>query len=344
MENKETPANRTAAQSAPAPSIRTRKEQFGTIEYDLIKDTFSLKSSWPLDGLEHQELSAPLTMHWITTMKCNARCPYCYELDFLLKKTDKEEILSKESCTQFIGNYAAAGGFRLYLTGGEPTLHPFLAHILKTASEHDVATVINTNGIEMPSDIYDALKVYHGRLSVSLDSDVKEVHDQTRKQRSYDNIITLISRASQDRIPVRVISVLTDKTIKGVESMGRYLQDLGAQSWFLQPLTAEYAASKTPGVPADAGIASSSQLERRLQEALPALRVRVLPAIYDSFMYILPDGSVGKSIWTPQKQVYGNVAHDDIKSIWQKNPARYVGDHLGILHVFDAPSRGLRRS
>jgi len=304
--------------------MRTRQEAFGTIIYNKAQDTFALESSWPVNEILMQPLSAPLTLHWITTLKCNARCPYCYELPSLLKKTDNEKILSPEECARFINDYASAGGFRLYLTGGEPTMHPFLPEIIRLGHEQGLSSVVNTNGITMPEDIYASMKKYKARLSVSLDSDVADIHETVRKQHSYDSLVALIERAACDDIPVRVITVLSEKNSEGMLRMGEYLQRLGAQSWFLQPLTGECA---------------SSDIEKELRGKLPGMRVRVLPAIYDSFFYLLPDGSTGRSLWNKEREIYGKVQDNPIKELWYKHPTRFVKDQTGLLRIFDMPSR-----
>jgi len=75
--------------------------------------------------------------------------------------------------------------FRIYITGGEPTLNPNLEFILRTAYSKGVKTVVNSNGIHIPGEVYSALVETESRLSLSLDSYVRERHDQKRKQRSY---------------------------------------------------------------------------------------------------------------------------------------------------------------
>ena len=125
--------------------IKTRKESFGEIEYLPDKDKFFLTTDKRIEEIANEKLSAPLTAHWITTMKCNARCPYCYELAFLLKKKDEEKILSEKEITKFIDDFANAEGFRLYLTGGEPTLNPNLPFIIREAYKHQIKCVINSN-------------------------------------------------------------------------------------------------------------------------------------------------------------------------------------------------------
>ncbi len=149
---------------------KVRNELFGRVEYNPKADTFNAYSHLSEKETLESELSAPLTLHWLVTMKCNARCPYCYELPLLLRPTSKEETINDEQAAKFVSDYAQAGGFRIYLTGGEPTLSNLTPKILALADNLGIKCVINTNGIKMPEATYEAIKKSDARLSISLDS------------------------------------------------------------------------------------------------------------------------------------------------------------------------------
>lgn len=304
-------------------TTKTREEKFGTITYNPSNDKFSLKTNLDKHLLLEQKLSAPLTMHWILTMKCNARCPYCYELPNLLKPSDKENIISKNGIDKFIDDFAKVKGFRLYLTGGEPTLSPLITYIVKTAYEKQIKCVVNSNGIKMPENIYQTLKDCESRLSLSLDSYKKELHDIGRKQKSYDSIVNVIKRAVLDQVDVRVISVLEDYDINYYKEFGSFLSDLGVNHWFIQEKT--YNGSEKP---------INNSIEDILKKEFPNIQLRVLPAIFDSFMYILPNGEFGVNLWNRDKNIYGNILEKTISEIWQIHPYNKVKNHNGILKIY----------
>src|SRR3989344_5455077 len=159
-------------------TIKTREENFGSILYNSENDKFTLRTNRKEESILDEKLSAPLTLHWLLTMKCNARCPYCYELPYLLKPTDRENGLSKENVSQIINDLANNQVFRVYLTGGEPTLSPILTDVLESAYLKEIKAVVNSNGINIPEETYNSLKRYQARLSLSLDSYIKEIHDK----------------------------------------------------------------------------------------------------------------------------------------------------------------------
>lgn len=301
-------------------SKRTRKEAFGTIEYSLDNDTFNLESIRSLESIKDWELSAPLTLHWMVTLKCNARCPYCYLLPNLLKPSDKEETIEVDSIRKFIKDFSNSGGFRLYLTGGEPTLNPLLSDIINIAHENNVKTIVSSNGINIPETVYRAIKENGSRLSLSLDSHIKEIHDSARKQKSYDSIIGCIDKCVRDGVDLRVISVQKDENESYWTDFGGFLANKGVKNWFVQKIIDKKEQTS-----------ENSLLEQRLREKIPQMRIRVLPAIYHSFLYVLPNGDVGRDVLTDKEVIYGNVKSDSIESIWEKAENKTVSDHLGIL-------------
>src|SRR3989338_8389496 len=185
-------------------AIKTREEHFGTITYDSSSDKFSLDSTLPKEELLSQKLSAPLTLHWITTMKCNARCSYCYELPYLLKPKDKEQTFSSQELEKVIEQFAQQKVFRLYLTGGEPTLSPLLPDIVRLAQEREIKTVVNTNGLHMSEELYAVLRDNQSRLSFSLDSYLKDEHNTARRQKSHESIVKIMQRAGAEGVEMRV--------------------------------------------------------------------------------------------------------------------------------------------
>ena len=171
----------------------------------------------------------------------------------------------------------------------------------------------------MPEEVYCAIKESESRLSLSLDSYEREVHDSARKQKSFDNIVDILKRASEDNLDVRIISVLQNKDSEYWINFGEFLSKLKVKNWFIQ------------------GLSDSTEdlngLESILKEKFPEMRIRVLPAIYESFFYVMPNGEVASKLWTSEKKIYGNVANENVKEIWNRFPYNAVKDYGGILSV-----------
>jgi MoaA/NifB/PqqE/SkfB family radical SAM enzyme len=249
-------------------------------------------------------------------------------LPVLKKPKDREEILSREEVEEMLRQFNANGISRLYLTGGEPTLHPFLDEIIGMSHKQNIRCVVNTNGIEIPPKIYSALVNYGSRLSISLDSPVREDHNLARRQNSFDSIVRILENAARDKLDTRVISVLQQTNPSYWINFGKFLAEKGVGNWFIQAETTKQNELETKG------------LEEQLKAEFPQMRIRVLSAIFDSFFYILPDGTAGSDFWMPAETVYGKLPQDTISEIWNRNKKNRVQDHQGILHINEA--RGLQ--
>mgnify|MGYP006306618641 CR=1 FL=1 len=75
--------------------------------------------------------------------KCNFRCPFCHNPDLAL--SNGTGILSVEEFLTFIQsrNKLIDG---VCITGGEPTLHPDLAHFIKQIKQNKFLVKLDTNG------------------------------------------------------------------------------------------------------------------------------------------------------------------------------------------------------
>jgi hypothetical protein len=234
-------------------------------------------------------------------MKCNARCSYCYELEHLLKPSADEQTLSPNQARSFVKEYAAAGGFRLYLTGGEPMLSPLVAPIVRAGKEYGVKCVVNTNGLRVDEGIYQAIKDSGAIVSVSLDSHIASEHNAARNQKSAASIDALLDRCKSDGIDTRVISVLQKTTVSEYD-VGPVLSGLEAS------------------------------IKQHLAASGSSMRLRVLPAIFPSVAYIMPNGDVSTDLWTPQQKVYGNIASQQMSDWWNAVPYNTVDSYKGLLH------------
>ena len=105
------------------------------------------------------------------TDRCNFRCRYCMPLEGLpwLPKTD---ILSYEEIRDVVAQLSSMGLRRIRLTGGEPTIRPQLAtlvRMLRAIPEvEDIA--LSTNGVRLPGLARELVSAGLDRVNISADS------------------------------------------------------------------------------------------------------------------------------------------------------------------------------
>jgi cyclic pyranopterin phosphate synthase len=105
------------------------------------------------------------------TDRCNFRCRYCMPLEGL-PWLPKSDILSYEEIAEVVSQLAPLGLRRIRLTGGEPTIRPQLATLVRElraiAAVEDIA--LSTNGVKLPALARELADAGLDRVNISADS------------------------------------------------------------------------------------------------------------------------------------------------------------------------------
>ena len=120
------------------------------------------------------------------TRYCNARCGFCLappdgahpDTDTLLHRVD----------------WLVEHGVKtIRICGGEPTIHPALAHLIAHALRRGAKTKLTTNGIAISDEAVAALRMARSRVRVSLHGD-REHHDRIVGRQAFDRTTRNLSR------------------------------------------------------------------------------------------------------------------------------------------------------
>lgn len=105
------------------------------------------------------------------TDRCNFRCQYCMPLEGL-PWLPKGDILSYEEIRDVVTQLAPMGLRRVRLTGGEPTIRPELATLVRmlraVPAVEDIA--LSTNGVKLPALAAELADAGLDRVNISADS------------------------------------------------------------------------------------------------------------------------------------------------------------------------------
>ena len=105
------------------------------------------------------------------TDRCNFRCSYCMPLEGL-PWLPKSDILSYEEIAEVVRQLAPLGLRRVRITGGEPTIRPQLATLVRMLRDvpavEDIA--LSTNGVRLPELAQELARVGLVRVNMSSDS------------------------------------------------------------------------------------------------------------------------------------------------------------------------------
>jgi len=169
----------------------------------------------------------PARMWIYTNFHCNLACDYC-----AVASSPKARARSL-SLEQFQGRVEEAveeGFTELYLTGGEPMLHPDLPAMLRYAVDQ-LPTVLLTNAMLLRGARLERLRglARHPNLVIqtSLDGARAATHDAHRGRGSWQRTIDGIATALDLGLPLRVALTETPENTSEIGEVADLLADLG---------------------------------------------------------------------------------------------------------------------
>lgn len=132
------------------------------------------------------------------TDRCNFRCQYCMPVEGL-PWLPKADILRYEEIAEVVRQLAPMGLRRLRITGGEPTIRPELASLVRQlkAVEGIEDIALSTNGVKLPQLAAELAAAGLDRVNISADSLRPErVVEIARRDLGFD--LVTAARAAQD--------------------------------------------------------------------------------------------------------------------------------------------------
>ncbi len=180
-------------------------------------------------------LSAPVLYALELTPACNNRCNGCLNVFTPKARAQEGNTVHPLGLTEWSSllDRLAPHAQRFKLTGGEPTLHPQFAEILKRIDQLGVEFVVFTNGrwVDPPGllDLLAEARWLRGIL-VSLHGAHSRSHDVfTGVEGSFKETVGNIERVTRRLIPVTISSVLTRHNLDEIEALTELAARLGAQ-------------------------------------------------------------------------------------------------------------------
>ena len=134
-------------------------------------------------------ISHPVLCNYYVTYRCNARCSFC---DIWEKPSPYIDL---KSATVNFRDLKKLGVKVIDFTGGEPLLHRDIAKLLEDAKDQGFITTLTTNCLLYPKWA-EKLKGKVDMLHFSLDSPIREEHDQSRGVECHEFVVESIKIAA----------------------------------------------------------------------------------------------------------------------------------------------------
>jgi pyruvate-formate lyase-activating enzyme len=159
----------------------------------------------------------------ILTSRCNFNCPYCRGM----LDADQGDI-SKDDAIKIIDLWTSHNLRNIRLSGGEPTLWPYLYDVVAHANSCGINRIaLSTNGSACPKIYMDLIEAGVNDFSISLDSCCSDIcNKMTGTQDMWDKIISNIKLLSGYTY-VSVGVVLTNNNAHDINNIVKFASDLG---------------------------------------------------------------------------------------------------------------------
>ena len=174
--------------------------------------------------------SRNLFFHILT--QCNLSCRHCY----INPSQHGTAVLDMATIRDWLGLFGdKAASTNLVILGGEPTLHPDLAAMVRTAREMAFKSItIDTNGY-LFHDILEKITPQDvDFISFSLDGATEETNDTIRGKGCYKTVFKGLRQAVKKGFSCSMIYTVSENNIHELEKMPALVKTLGLKHFFIQ--------------------------------------------------------------------------------------------------------------
>ena len=156
------------------------------------------------------------------TTRCSMHCSYCY---VNLKNYQQIKDPTTKEVFKIIDELYRQGTRWLWFLGGEPMMRKDLGEIIDYTHKKGMFCDMNSNGILINNQNIDIVKKLDG-VCISIDGNAKS-NDYYRGKGNYEKALKAVKLLRQNKIPVRVHSILTKKTYQKLDHLVNLSKDLG---------------------------------------------------------------------------------------------------------------------
>jgi len=124
---------------------------------------------------ETLQFSAPLTVNWTLSYRCNFACDHCYSREEVCEELPLDGLL------KIADILAEAGVLFVNFGGGEPLIDPRLFELSRYAADRGLNVSMNTNGWQLDAGCATQIReAGFTSVGVSVDAHRPELHDDFR--------------------------------------------------------------------------------------------------------------------------------------------------------------------
>ncbi len=173
-----------------------------------------------------RKTNRPLLAEYEMTYRCNLRCVYCYQPNYL--KHAKINELTKEEITVMLQDFSKSGLFFFNVTGGECTLMPNFPHVIEEARKLHLDLTVLTNATAIKPHILDLFSEYEiSEIKVSIYGSSAETYKKfTGFESGFNKVVNNLKKMKEANLNVTGKIIVTSYQEKEYKETVRLLQDL----------------------------------------------------------------------------------------------------------------------
>ena len=159
--------------------------------------------------------------------QCNLKCRHCY------LGPPRLDELSFEDALNIVREFAAHGGLRLLISGGEPLLYPHLKTFIERTAGLPIRRVLLTNGTLISKENVGWLQVEE--IQFSLDG-WRQGHDLLRGKGNFDRTLRGIRAAGAAGLPISIATMIHRGNLDEFAKLRRFTEEIGVIEWGIDVL------------------------------------------------------------------------------------------------------------
>ncbi|WP_438734479.1 PqqD family peptide modification chaperone [Enterococcus sp. AZ128] len=205
--------------------LNTMKEN-----YSVEVKTSNTKHNRMVEVIEYNGIY-PTVVTIELTSRCNILCRHCYGFFGECSAQD----VPYEKLKPLFENLAEAGVITVEMTGGDPSTYRYVSEAIEIAIRSGIRSImLLTNGIALSQKLVRTLEKYKDNVFVQIDLHSLDDNyydwftgSQNKLSRVKSNIDLLISK----NIPVRIVTIVTQKNVHEIESIADWSYSHGAEAF-----------------------------------------------------------------------------------------------------------------
>lgn len=259
-------------------------------------------------------LSAPLSVCWDITSRCNDDCAFCFRV---LGQHD----LTLRQHRAILAKLIQARVRKVSFIGGEPLLVRHLPTLLEEAHGAGLVTSVVTNGILLEQRWRDLVASVDW-ITLPIDGSNEQIQTQmTRRGEHLTLVRTLVKMLKETKTKVKINTVVGCHNISDLSHIAQLVNELDVQRWkvFQFVPIRGYAAQN-----AQQFAVADQEFLNAVNNAVKYIRNpdRCLVTVADrdylrnNYFSIMPDGRVKVTV-NLHDEVLGSLLQLDVMDIWQ---------------------------